>query len=331
MPLAILDPGSAAAHLTEALGADWETDEGLCAMLRAEVHARGNVQRAVALDRVRRLIEPMANLDAERLASMCDALVREGDLVLAPGGVLWATPLRVVPVGSGGARLFGSVPNGPLARTLDTSITLRRASRSVRWSESMGTRIGAVGGRVVTSETWAGLEHAPVANDAFLERLDERLAWESAAGWSLERDGPLEWRGWVASGERPGWRRDATAASLWWARTAFRGHVRAWTAGDGSPSMARFIELGVDDADRARFALSRRAGAGAPVTVARGGGHAVLEVPTWLPRPEYRWLSLQAEPAGDEVQTTRWRVPTEAVNAVAATLADRLGLLVVNR
>jgi hypothetical protein len=331
MTLTLLDTTAAADRLRQRLGADPGSDEGLCALLRAEVHARGQALRSVTLDRVRRLVAPVAEVDAERLAALVDALQREGDLVLAPGGVLWATPLRAVPVMNGAARLFSSLSTADLAKALGVAPAARGAARTVPWQEAMANAVASVGGRVLTSETWAGLDKAPRANDAFLAVLDERLAWEAEPPASLERDGPLEWRGWVPDRERPGWRRDAATARLWWARTSLRGHRRAWTSGEGSPAITPFVELSFDEADRARFALSRQAGASPTVVVERLDGYAFLEIPAWLPRAEYRWLSLQAEAAGDAVRATRWRVPLHVASAVTALLADRLGLVVEER
>lgn len=331
MTLTLLTATAATDRLRLRQGADPASDEGLCGLLRAEVHARGQAPRSVTIDRVLHLVEPVMEVNPERLASLVDALVREGDLVRAPGGALWATPLRAVPFVNGRARLFSSLPGHALAKVLGAEPEARGAIRSVAWQQAMGASVAAVGGRVLTPEGWAGLDRAPIANDAFLANLDERLAWEAEPPASLERDGPLEWRAWVPDGERPGWRRDATGACLWWAHTSLRGHRRAWSSGGGSPATAPFIELSFDDADRARFALSRRAGTGAVVAVRRIDGHAVIEVPSWLPRPEYRWLSLQAEAAGDGVQTTRWRLPMDAVLTVADLLAERLGLVVEGR
>lgn len=327
-PVTVLDATAAMDRLHQRLGADPGSDEGLCALLRAEVHARGQAPRAATLDRVRRLVAPVAEVDAERLAALVDALQREGDLVLAPGGVLWATPLRAVPLLNGAARLFSSLSAPDLAKALGVAPAARGAARTVAWQEAMADAVASLGGRVLTPESWAGLDRAPRADDAFLARLDERLAWEARPPASPEQDGPLEWRGWVPDGERPGWRRDAATARLWWARTPLRGHRRAWTSGQGSPATTPFVELSFDESDRARFALSRQAGASPPLVVEQVDGHAILEIPAWLPRAEYRWLSLQAEAAGDAVQATRWRAPLDAASVVTALLVDRLGLVV---
>lgn len=331
MALALLDPAAATERLHLHLGADPFSDEGLADVLRAEVHGRGWTQRAVALDRVRRLLQPAIDVDEPRLARICETLAREGDLMRAPGGVLAATPLRAVPLASGAARLYSSLPTKALASALGVPIQRRGAARWITWDVAHGDAVEGVGGRVITPEAWAGLDRTPIADGAFLDRLDERLAWEAEPAGSLERDEPLDWRGWVPNGDRPGWRRDAAGGRLWIARTAFRGDRRAWTQGDGSPATRPFVSLTADEADRARFAISRLAAASPVLRMEHADGHVILDVPGWLPRSEYRWLSLQAESAGDAGIVTRWRLASGAEVGVTRLLADRLGLLVEAR
>lgn len=326
MTLAVLTQAEAAGRLQQSLGVAPGGDEGLCDLLRAEVHARGQTQRSITLDRVAHLLRGVIDVDIVRLAGACDVLVREGDLVLAPGGTLHATPLRAVPRPTG-TRLFASLPTPSLAAVIGAPLTALGGTRSVATSDRLHAVVRALGGLVVAPDVWAGLDRAPLADAAFLAHLDERLTWEALPPGSLERDDALEWRGWVPAGDHAGWRRDAQNTRLWWARTAFRGHRRAWTSG-GAPATHEFVELTFDEADRARFALSRDAGVGPPIVVERVDGRVLLDVPTWLPRPEYRWLSLLAEPAGDGVQTTRWRIDADHESTITARLAERLGLRV---
>jgi hypothetical protein len=335
MPLSLLEPATAAEHLRDRLGVEPSSDEGLADLIRREVQAHGRVQRAMTIERVRRLLAPVLRVDDEFLASACDTLVREGDLVLIPGGLLAATPLRAVPLvwgdASGRARLFSSLPTTTLAGSLGRAVHPLGASRTVDWVPALAELVEGIGGRVVTPDAWAGLDRAPVADGDFLALVDERLAWEAEQPGSLERDGALDWRGWIPDGTPPGWRLGAAEARLWVARTAFRGHRRAWTRLGGSPSTQGFISLTADDADRARFALSRQANASPTLIAQNAGGHVLLEVPTWLPRPEHRWLSLQAEAAGDSVGASRWRLSAQTCDMAIATLTVRLGLTVERR
>lgn len=85
--------------------------------------------------------------------------------------------------------------------------------------------------------------------------------------------------------------------------------------------------LSPDDADRARFALSREVAAASLLHVERSGNRVTLEVPGWLPRPEYRWLSLHAVPV-PESKGMRWELPADAEAQATKVLTERLGLVV---
>ena len=185
-----------------------------------------------------------------------------------------------------------------------------------------------LGGAIVTPEAWAGLDPTPAADPAFLVKLEERLEWQASGAGSLERDGDLEWRTWQSTPEGMRWRR-SNEGRLWWARTRFGGHYRAWTA-TGSPSTSPFVALSPDDADRARFALSREVASASALHVVRSGKRATLEVPGWLPRPEYRWLSLHAEPT-PETRGLRWEIAADDEAMITKLLAERLGLVVEAR
>ena len=52
-----------------------------------------------------------------------------------------------------------------------------------------------------------------------------------------------------------------------------------------------------------------------------------LEVPGWLPRPEYRWLSLHAAPVA-ESKGLGWEISADAEAQVTKVLTERLGLVV---
>jgi len=59
--------------------------------------------------------------------------------------------------------------------------------------------------------------------------------------------------------------------------------------------------------------------------VSREGENVVLTIPGWLPRPEYRWLSLLATPtSGKHIST--WTLPASEEENVISCLRERLGL-----
>lgn len=298
--------------------------EALCDLVRAEIHARKHAPRAATLSRVARLLAPAIALDELRLDEACDALEREGDVMLNPGGILYATPTRVVATETS-ARVFSSLPTRALAKALGCDLGAKGASRTISSVEGLHEAVSKVSGVMVTPEAWAGLDRAPHADSAFLAKLDQRLEWQALGAGSLEKDGALEWRTWQVTPEGARWRR-SNEGQLWWARTRFGGHQRAWTTG-ASPTTSAFVTLSTDDADRARFALSRNVATASVLRVARSGKRVVLEVPGWMPRPEYRWLSLHAAPVADS-KGMRWEVLANSEDAITKLLAERLGLTV---
>jgi len=245
-------------------------------------------------------------------------------VVLNPGGTLYATPTRVVATEKS-ARVFSSVPSRALAKAMGREIAVKGASRTITSDDRLIDALAKVSGVMVTPEMWAGLDRTPHADAAFLSKLDQRLEWQSLDAGALERDGALEWRTWQVTPEGARWRRNGEGR-LWWARTRYGGHVRAWTA-SGTPTTSPFITLTADDADRARFALSREVRAASTLRVERSGKRAIIEVPGWLPRPEYRWLSLHADAMAD-TKGARWETSTGSEDPITRVLAERLGLSV---
>lgn len=298
--------------------------EALCDLVRAEVHARKHAPRAATLSRVARLLAPAITLDEQRLDEVCDALEREGDVVLNPGGILYATPTRVVAIEKS-ARVFSSLPTRALAKALGREVSAKGASRTIASVDGLSEAVAKVSGVIVPPEAWAGLDRAPNADAAFLEKLDQRLEWQPLGAGSLEKDGALEWRAWQVTPEGARWRR-SNEGQLWWARTRFGGHHRAWTK-SASPATSPFVTLNPDDADRARFALSRTVKAASVLRVERSGKRVTLEVPGWLPRPEYRWLSLHAVIVV-ESKGMRWELSTDSEDQITKLLSERLGLTV---
>ena len=301
--------------------------ETLCDLVRAEVHARKHAPRAATLSRVARLLAPAINLDEQRLDEVCDALEREGDVILNTGGILYATPTRVVAIEKS-ARVFSSLPTRALSNALGREISAKDASRTITSVDGLTEAVAKVSGVIVPPEAWAGLDRTPNADAAFLEKLDQRLEWQALGAGSLEKDGALEWLTWQVTSEGSRWRR-SSEGRLWWARTRYGGHLRAWTTG-GAPATSPFIELSQDDADRARFAISREVAGASILKVEREAGSVLLELPGWLPRAEYRWLSLHAELV-PESKGRRWKVAADDEAHVTRLLSGRLGLAVEER
>jgi hypothetical protein len=324
MPLSPLNREEAEKRLAQSQSGGADSVEALCDSLRAEVHARKHAPHAATLSRVARLLAPVIALDEERLDEACDALEREGDVMLNPGGILYATPTRVVAIEKS-ARVFSSLPTRALAKALGREVSANGASRTIASVDGLTEAVATVSGVMVPPEAWAGLDRAPSADEAFLEKLDQRLEWQAFGAGSLEKDGALEWRAWQVTPEGARWRR-SNEGQLWWARTRFGGHHRAWTA-SASPATSPFVKLSPDDADRARFALARKVAAASVLRVERSTKRVTIELPGWLPRPEYRWISLHAV-AVPESKGMRWEISTDSEDQVTKLLAERLGLVV---
>jgi hypothetical protein len=326
MPLSHVTREEAVQRLAQSQAGAPDSIEALCDLVRAEVHARKHAPRAATLSRVARLLAPAITLDEQRLDDVCDALEREGDVMLNPGGILYATPTRVVAIEKS-ARVFSSLPTRALAKALQRGISAKDASRTITSVDGLTEAVAKVSGVMVTPEAWAGLDRSPNADAAFLAKLDQRLEWQALGAGSLEKDGALEWRAWHVTPEGAQWRR-CNEGQLWWARTRFGGHHRAWTA-SASPATSPFVPLSPDDADRARFALSRKVEAASVLRVEHSGQSVTIGIPGWLPRPEYRWLSLHASSVADS-KGKRWEISKDSEDQITKLLAERLGLTVEN-
>lgn len=320
-----LDAAAANKLVSETLGAGPDSEAGVAELLREEVSARGTCLRSSLLHRVVARLDGVAPLDPGFVEGACDALVREGDLLLGPGGEIAATPIRLVAAGAGAVRVFASLPSVRLARLLDTVVVPDGFRRSLVGSPHLAERVRSARGAVLTAEQWAGLTRTPAASPEFLDELTERLNWTTTRAWTDERDDPLDWQGLSPMDSEAVWRRTPPTARLWRARHPVRRFVSAWTAGE-SPSTAPYVELTGDEALRARFAEAAGLGAPARVQVVRAETETLFEVPAWLPRAEYRWLSLLGRPAGDGVGTRRWAVAASDADAVMVTLRERLGV-----
>lgn len=326
MRLTLLDTSTGLDHTSAMLGVEPSTELGLAELLRAEVTARGTTPRFATLERIRRLVAPIVMIDHELLARTCEALVREGDLVLASGGLLAATPVRLVRLAGEVARVVSSLPTHDLRVALGVDVARRGLVRQVVYTETCEAALAALGGVALTPAQWAGLDRAPLADDDFLLRLDQRLAGSLSSSGLHGRDEPLEWRGWTWHETRGAWRRDAVDTPLWRAQSTWGGFVSAWSAG-ASPATAPYFELAPDDALRARFALARRQGHPLTLSVHTDSDAALLTIPGWLPRAEYRWLSLHATPARDAAPGC-WHLPAAALPDVLDLLRQRLGVTV---
>lgn len=328
MTLTLLDREAGLQVLRTSMDVEPSAEEGIAELLRGEVHARGTAPRAATLDRVRRMVAPAYDLDVDLIEATCVALVLAGDIVLAPNGTLAATPIRVVRLPGDQGRILASLPTRALQEAVGVPIEVRGLVRRVGLSEGLETRVKGLGGIMLTPEQWAGLDRAQKADADFLQRFDERLEWGAVAAGSLDREGALVWMGWTLHEGVMTWRREVTDAVLWQARQPRSGFVRAWTRPGGPPAIQPFIALTDDEANRARFAFAARMEHPLVLKVRPLSDGIALETPGWLPRAEYRWLSLHAERQRAEKGPGTWHVPAAQREPVIEILRQRLGVVV---
>lgn len=308
------------------MGHPLDSDEAICELIRAEIHARGSATRAATIDRVVRLIEPAMAIAAARIAKLCDALEREGDLIFAPGAVLHATPVRAIVVGDC-VRVVGSLPTRALAAKLEQHVDVRGASRAMTNTAGLDEAIQALGGVVLAPEAWAGIDHTPIADDQWITALDRRLEWQAGKAASLERDDSLDWAALVLTREGPRWKRGGDPdVRLWQAKNRVGYRQWAWTTVGQPPSAHSFVILTRDEAWRSVFALARVAGTPIAGRAQHVFGSVRLSLSQPLPHAEYRYLSIHAGSVERDDNETAWRVSAATADGVRALLSSRLGV-----
>ncbi len=182
---------------------------------------------------------------------------------------------------------------------------------------------------MLSADDWAGLMRTPTADDAWLRNLTNRIRWHAEGSGSLERDGALDWSTLFLSDDGPRWRRRSDAPSqLWRARSPYGRWLFAWTASHQTPAVVDFISLSDDDAARTVFALAREQEHPVQARVEQHGEECRLFLREWLPRAEYRFLSVLGTcEFVDRVAV--WTFAATRLEHVFSTLTERLGLLVI--
>jgi hypothetical protein len=325
MTLALLSDAAARVLLDRVVGSELGPFDVAAELLRQETSARRSCPRHLLINRVCRLAAPVVSLDEELVSDVFDKLEREGDLLLAEGGLVYPTPVRIVALGEGVLRFVCAIPSARLFPNVDGEWSRRGVRRDCRTRQPIEEVADALGGVVLAPEAWAGLDRVPAADEAWLTMLDARLAWDPEQAASLEQDEPLEWAAFVTDKGEPRWRASGPS-KLWRARHRWKRWVYAWSAGD-SPRSTAFVALQPDEGVRTTFALARTAGTPFQGTLTKKEhGNAVLALAAWLPLAEYRYLSTCAEPVEATARGSSWSLPEARAKSVVATVADRLGL-----
>src|SRR5262249_47939111 len=148
--------------------------------------------RSTLARRVQQSIAPAMVLERELVLGVCAELARAGDFNAAPGGVLFATPLRSIALTEVDFRVVSSAPTAWLLASLGGVWALDGVLRTCRIDSGTGAewcvRVSAQGGIVITPETWAGLNTSPKADASWLSSLDARFDFAAKPGFRGERD-----------------------------------------------------------------------------------------------------------------------------------------------
>ena len=276
----------------------------LADLARSEIEAQVVGTRRAIGRRVATLAAPVLAPEADEIRVIIDELVRAGDVTSGPGGQLAATPLRLVPLGQGLFKIFGSTPTTRLARrlpALETDSGVRRRSSLGEGDLAvLREQVSQAGGSIVEAERWSGIETSPSAGSSWLKEVDARLGKAQAPAGSLEEGVTKGWRVyWPESGgetQADRWKHEVgnkQLGRLWRAWDDRGWYVHAWTAG-GAPNYEAALRLNRSDALRTAFSLDLEAETPLSFRESKTEGLATVGVRAFLPGPEYRYLSTLA-------------------------------------
>jgi hypothetical protein len=327
MRVTVLTESLAREVFSEALGGIQNESEVAAELLRHEVNARRRSPRHFLISRVCRLAAPAITLDPELVGDVCEDLERQGDIVLADGGLFYPAPARLVALGGGIFRFVCAVPSVRLFAMVEGEWACSGVRRDCRLRVSAEHAADVLGGVVVTSEVWAGFDRFPAADREWIHALDARLAYAPEPPGSLESDEILEWCGLAFAPRGLQWLPNESAR-LWRARHRWIGWVYAWTS-ERRPSVQPFVKLGSDGAARAVYALARSSPHPLQAQLAMSASGSLLGIPTWLPLAEYRYLSLVGSCVKRDGTKSQWSVPLSRIDEALSVLSKRLGVAVV--
>lgn len=306
------------------------TAEGLAEMLRAEASALGVARRCMLADRVCALLRPAGEVPVKRVLEVMLRLEAHGDLVPGPLGRVAAAPLRAVQAGPGHYILLGGGASAGLGAALGELLApalLRRLRTDPARDEVLAAAVARCGGRMLSIESWAGLDRTPPADAGWLALLNERLRspLERLGAQSDLAISPGALEHYVAGMRR--WRQ--AGSRLVRVRQPMGWFAYAWLGPEGEAMVCRdALMLSRDEARRTQFALD--AEAGRPLRLQAGSTGAVvrLDIPGLLPFAEYRFLLGLAERTAGEGLPVCYLLAVEDLPRVAACLAQRLGVCI---
>lgn len=297
-------------------------DELIVDLLRTDVSASVSVLRHTCVRRVNQALRGNEEL-RERIFALCERLEIDGDFNRSKGGVLNATPLRLVQVGDGRYRVISSAPNRWIEQGLPGELRsglIRELVCSQSGELEKATRL--IGGVILSAESWAGFEVTPVADTEWLELLNGRLTYEASA---TILDPEVQWQAFVIHQDAWRWRHSVEGLGLWRAWT--NGYFRwAWSL-PGHSENAKAIELSQDEGTRTSFALARVNGSPSiSVEVENEGEDVLFSIAALLPRAEYRLLRIHSKDVKRDGSTVEWRFDRDSWERVSPALHARLGI-----
>lgn len=331
MRLKLTNPRDAFAAASVNSGASELDTVAVAELLRAELTARGNATRTMLVRRVQQIVSPLLALDRETILAVCSDLECAGDVNESPGGLLFATPLRAISVGPMEFRVVGSTPIALLQSKLPGTWTSHGVIRDCRIDRSTDEQwraaIASEGGVIISPDTWAGFDTAPKADSEWLASLDARLALPLRPDSVRQRDASLSWKALLTGVDGVRWMAgDAQCkARLWRAWNEYGYWVFAWTEG-GDPLTSACQPLTNDEAARSLFAIARTSDTPVVLEPRQQDGASEVTIPHWLPRAEYRYLSVFAAARTRKGSETTWSVPDDQLNKTLSVLRERLGV-----
>jgi hypothetical protein len=320
-------------NLSRLIGHSLDDLSTVSEMLRHELSARGISSRRTVCDQVEAQLAAFATCTREGIRKTLDELERSGDVSSAPGGRIAPAPLRLVDLDGRRFAVFCGLPSSELRRGFPfADIASEQTQRWLSFPESAGSvfndTVAAMGGQVISTARWAGMDRVQACGEEWMEDLASRLEQESSRPDSWDQESLDEWNVYVPDAavptQRKRWSRLSKQANghLWRARHRLGWWVYAWTEGD-CPTSCISLKLRQDDAMRTTFSLDSTSDA--PLTFQFSKGNEVeLLVDAFLPLAEYRFLNVSGRQSRDENGAYRYRFGVDAWERVLSSLCERL-------
>jgi hypothetical protein len=308
----------------------------LTEMLRQELWARGTASRRALCVRIIDLVRPLANVSMDTLRGILDEMEHTGDLTTGPGGAVAAAPLRIVACGGERYRLFGTLPNRNILDYVTHINPMGTARELITDSvEAMDALLEKFCGIRLSAERWAGFDRVLPAGADWLKQLDFRLDNEAenpGAFDSQVMDTWMVYRPASSKGKSQSpWKKPLANddGRLWRGWSPYGWPISLWTSG-GSPSKLQTLRLTSDEAIRTAFSLAIEAGKPLVIKVDVTGPAAMLNLETFLPSAEYRYLMTLGELLDSSGSKRVLRIPRDAWPGVEETLRKQLGVIIEN-